>query len=637
MANERKGEAMQGGKRRGEALPIDGQNDTSRCCYSSRLKNVLDDFCRVSFLQLIRPTLLQQSDVDLLREVNVELVPGFVSGLVLTFNLPVEVKSLSTDTGRVKRLGLPALLPLTLDLETLTAIFIGQLTDWLDLRMLALNPQLLPWFTVANCSTQLQIVVGATSPKDANTLSRLLFSLMAKSQMAQEPQYSYAFPLASGLDAVTAIYNQFFDTVPFTAIAGRAPNTTVLVDVESRLPIKSRSIPGSISYRPLGTTTATGAHDSSVEFQLKIINSEGQAEIVQPTTASLRKCVQKHVLLDDSLVTTSSKTNSELLSGVDAELIQQNIESLMDWSTQQNFVQELAPHPGCYPISTLLSWAVPLQYISTSTSASSVAATCDIGRHAIEFVNYVQTSKMLDGPAETFGLARVASFPIIERMSQSVIYSATCDDEALLIVRPAFYSISSGARSFGIAMTVILLIIAVASTVVVCAYRNHFIMRSSSVPFMLLILVGIGFLSISSTLWSLDPSRGSCMGFQWMACVGFMALFVPLFAKTWRVWRIFSGSQLKVIKISNLKLLMYSSLAIGLDILILIAWSSTSPMKPIEYSNMVNNRMHYYTHCSVDMSSSGAAFVAIEVIYKAGLLIFGAVMAVSTRNVKSVQ
>lgn len=249
----------------------------------------------------------------------------------------------------------------------------------------------------------------------------------------------------------------------------------------------------------------------------------------------------------------------------------------------------------------------------------------------------MQTTPTLDGPTESLGLVRVAAFSMAQRLSEQVIYSSTCDDEALLVIRPVIYTISSGAASFGESIGSVFLFIAAVSLGLIVYHRSHFVIRSSSLPFMILILLGLSLLALSSILWSLSPSHDSCMGFQWIACLGFTLVFIPLFAKTWRIWRIFSGSQLKVVKISNLKLLMYSSIAIGIDLLILIVWSATSPMKPIEYSKMINGVLHYYTHCSVNTTSSaGILFITLEGIYKAGILVFGAVMAVSTRNVKSV-
>jgi len=99
------------------------------------------------------------------------------------------------------------------------------------------------------------------------------------------------------------------------------------------------------------------------------------------------------------------------------------------------------------------------------------------------------------------------------------------------------------------------------------------------------------------------------------------------------VWRIFSGARLKIVKLSNQKLLAGTALVLLLDLVIVAAWQGTAPLVPVEYSSMISGQQHLYTTCSVQ-SAAGTTFIALISIEKAGLLLFGAVMAFSTRNVK---
>ena len=273
------------------------------------------------------------------------------------FTLPDEVNTLAADDEMVKELDLPTLLPLVLDTESLTGIFLGAITDWLDPRMLSLNPQLEPWFRAANCSTNLTIVVGATSANDPNTASRLLFSLMTQSTFADKSEYAWAFPLKdASLTAGTGTksYNQYFTTVPFRAVAARAPSSTILIDVEDRLPIKSTTTSGSVSYRLVGTGSGTGEFSPASEFQLKVINSDGVTQIVQPDSNALRSCSQVYTILDGrSLVSTDDTVSSdELLSGVDAESLAESIRSVRNWDTQTQWIDSNRPAPNCWPISS---------------------------------------------------------------------------------------------------------------------------------------------------------------------------------------------------------------------------------------------------------------------------------------------
>ena len=318
---------------------------------------------------LIASTSMSTADIDLLRSAqNYELVPAFVGGVVPIFNLPDAIKKLAKDATKVKELGLPTLLPLTLDLEVMTGIYICSITNWLDPRLLALNPQLSPWFAVTNSSTNLTLIAGATSTTDPNTASRLLFKMMESSDMAQLDEYAFALrakPTMTTSSTTTATgviasdYNSYFTSYPFAAIRNRYPTSPnmVLIEYEARLSLKTLSTPGSVSYRILGTGTGTGEFDPSTEFQFKIKNSNGVNEIIQPNTASLRRCSQIHTLFTSDQITssamaTSLMTNDEMLNGFDSEVIKEKITNLYDWEVQRTWINQQRPAPGQSDILT---------------------------------------------------------------------------------------------------------------------------------------------------------------------------------------------------------------------------------------------------------------------------------------------
>jgi hypothetical protein len=134
--------------------------------------------------------------------------------------------------------------------------------------------------------------------------------------------------------------------------------------------------------------------------------------------------------------------------------------------------------------------------------------------------------------------------------------------------------------------------------------------------------------------WSVAPSKSSCSSFLWLVNLGFMLLFCSLFAKTWRVYRIFSGAHLKVVKISNIKLLILTAAVVAFDIILIGVWQGVSPLVPVQYDRIIGTEQHVFTHCSVEPSGAGMILVGLVGAEKAGLLLFGAIMAFSTRNVK---
>lgn len=247
-------------------------------------------------------------------------------------------------------------------------------------------------------------------------------------------------------------------------------------------------------------------------------------------------------------------------------------------------------------------------------SSSVITNACSQGIHVLEFIHYIQSLSVLTSTAEELGLLRLADSPLIQQLTNQLIYSATCDGAPMMIVPPSFYIMPSGVTAFGYVMGCILLVVCAISAMLVMKYSDRMIIRSSSSLFLGMMLVGLGLMSIALIAWSYGPvpTIASCGLFNWFANLGFMCMFTPLFAKTYRVYRIFSGSKLKVIKISNFKLMVMTLSFVGLDFLLLCIWQGVSPLKPMEYCITLSDRREYYTHCSIDTSTGGMAFVILE-------------------------
>ncbi len=110
-----------------------------------------------------------------------------------------------------------------------------------------------------------------------------------------------------------------------------------------------------------------------------------------------------------------------------------------------------------------------------------------------------------------------------------------------------------------------------------------------------------------------------------------LSLSLSLFAvQTWRVWRIFGSAHLRIVKISNRKLLAGTGVVLLADLILVSAWQGAAPLVPVEFSRIINTDQHVFTHCSVQSTGAGMVFVILVAIEKVGLLLFGAIMAFST-------
>lgn len=230
---------------------------------------------------------------------------------------------------------------------------------------------------------------------------------------------------------------------------------------------------------------------------------------------------------------TLAPCGSRLTATVDttqsAADITQQASVMDDWANQQSWVDSMHPEAGCWPLATMLSYAVKLSY----TSAENGAGCTDAVR-SLEFLHYAQTVDILTQPTQGFGLARVADNAVVQQYSVQKLQSATCDGTSLLVVLPYSWSISSALTSFGLALGAVGVFFMLVTAAVVFKYRAHPVIRSASTPFLLLILLGLVLLCAAVMVWSVKPTDLSCSIFLWSANLGFMAVFAPLFIKTWR-------------------------------------------------------------------------------------------------------
>lgn len=133
----------------------------------------------------------------------------------------------------------------------------------------------------------------------------------------------------------------------------------------------------------------------------------------------------------------------------------------------------------------------------------------------------------------------------------------------------------------------------------------------------------------------MDPTKESCAATAWLLNCGVMITFAPLFAKTFRIYKIFGGRKLNVVKISSTKLLLMCAAIFVIEFMILGVWQAVSPFQPIMTEVMEGSpaRVHQYLQCGTT-GAGGDVFFAI-VVEKGLLFVVGSLLAFSTRRVSS--
>ncbi|RDD43844.1 Gamma-aminobutyric acid type B receptor subunit 2 [Trichoplax sp. H2] len=124
----------------------------------------------------------------------------------------------------------------------------------------------------------------------------------------------------------------------------------------------------------------------------------------------------------------------------------------------------------------------------------------------------------------------------------------------------------------------------------------------------------------------------------WLLCYGFTLAFGSLFAKTWRVYRIFANKTSKIIAIKDWHLITTVANLLVVDIVIFIVWTSVDELQgtistittiddPNDPDIRIQTDLHYCT-CRYF-----PVWLGIVCGYKFLLLIFGSFLAFETRRV----
>lgn len=114
-------------------------------------------------------------------------------------------------------------------------------------------------------------------------------------------------------------------------------------------------------------------------------------------------------------------------------------------------------------------------------------------------------------------------------------------------------------------------------------FRERKILLAASPLFLIIILVGTILMYLTIFAWLLESRTAACHMRFWLLGMGFVLCFGALFAKTFRVMRIFGSKSLTVFRISNGQLLLGLSALVLIEAVLLAIWSGTSRSESYTY------------------------------------------------------
>lgn len=125
-------------------------------------------------------------------------------------------------------------------------------------------------------------------------------------------------------------------------------------------------------------------------------------------------------------------------------------------------------------------------------------------------------------------------------------------------------------------------VVFVAITIFIAAFvlhrRESIVMKSATPLFMIVMLVGIMFIYASVVMYAIDHSDVTCSLFIWLLSIGFTLLFVSLFIKTIRVYRIFNAKKLLIKAWTNNDLVKALAVFLSIDAVLLVLLQAIFPI-----------------------------------------------------------
>ena len=187
-----------------------------------------------------------------------------------------------------------------------------------------------------------------------------------------------------------------------------------------------------------------------------------------------------------------------------------------------------------------------------------------------------------------------------------------------------------------------------------CYYRNHKVIKASSPYINLLIIVGCA-MGLASVLFistenldfyhNISPKAYPflCNIRPWLLSLGYTFAFGALFAKTWRIYRIFKNPWKKNRPLQDHVLIAIVGVLAGVDVVILISWLIIDPLDIYEFivdTNVDSFTRELHLLCSDGsiLSLTSADFtiwIIILMVMKGFLLLFGLFLVSQTAKIKA--
>ena len=182
-----------------------------------------------------------------------------------------------------------------------------------------------------------------------------------------------------------------------------------------------------------------------------------------------------------------------------------------------------------------------------------------------------------------------------------------------------------------IAITAMFQILILGLMLWVALHKNSPVIRMASPLFCELILFGCVFALCTVYFLTGEPSTNICRARAWFFCLGFSLTFAALFAKTWRLHKIYlSALDFQNRPISPAQLLGIMVIAMAPTVILLILWSIIDPLEPEPITDDSNSDKLILQCQSDNQWVWQGCLIAVNGI----LVLYGCYVSIITRKIR---
>jgi ABC-type branched-subunit amino acid transport system substrate-binding protein len=184
----------------------------------------------------------------------------------------------------------------------------------------------------------------------------------------------------------------------------------------------------------------------------------------------------------------------------------------------------------------------------------------------------------------------------------------------------------------GIALGILAALGIVTCAVMLCAiyiWRQSPVILTATWQFLILMLFGAALGFGSTFTWIGEPKPYICALRIWLPPIAFLLIIAPLMAKTWRLWKIFSLTDLKVTPVPLSTLIIMVAALVLIQVIICIFWISLGTIQTTTV-NDPNDSTVAYVVCKANLANRICSYLTYG--YIALVIVFGCYMAFKVRK-----